>query len=95
MSTVAAKPKPMANQKASSASSEDQIPAPKAAASPASSSSPARDKAAEKMAEARKKNLDLAISAIQKEFGETKESNEKLQTQVLVRTVCLHLVTSS
>ena len=32
---------------------------------------PVRDKAAEKMAEARKKNLDLAISSIQKEFGET------------------------
>ncbi|MFP6865064.1 MAG: recombinase RecA, partial [Roseibacillus sp.] len=30
-----------------------------------------RDKATEKLAEARKKNLDLAISAIQKEFGET------------------------
>ena len=65
----------MANQKASAASasttSEDQISPSKVAASPASSSSPARDKAAEKMAEARKKNLDLAISAIQKEFGET------------------------
>ena len=68
MSTVADKPKPMANQKASA---KDEIPNPKAAASPAASSSPARDKAAEKMAEARKKNLDLAISGIQKEFGET------------------------
>ena len=69
MSTVTAKPKPMANQKASS--SKEQISPSKSAASPASSSSPVRDKAAEKMAEARKKNLDLAISAIQKEFGET------------------------
>ena len=72
MSTVAAKPKPMSNQKASAASSSSQekTPSSKAAASPASSA-PARDKAAEKMAEARKKNLDLAISSIQKEFGET------------------------
>ncbi len=73
MSTVAAKPKPMPNQKASAASSsspEEKISSPKGAASPASSTPP-RDKAAEKMAEARKKNLDLAISSIQKEFGET------------------------
>ncbi len=73
MSTVAAKPKPMPNQKASAASSsssEEKTLSPKAAASPASSAPP-RDKAAEKMAEARKKNLDLAISSIQKEFGET------------------------
>ena len=63
----------MANQKASAASSEAKSPSSKTApsASPASSNSPARDKAAEKMAEARRKNLDLAISSIQKEFGET------------------------
>jgi recombination protein RecA len=66
MSIVAAKPKPMADQKAPTSSSEKP-----AAATPSKSASPARDKAAEKLAEARKKNLDLAISAIQKEFGET------------------------
>ena len=66
MSIVAAKSKPMANQKASTASSpEEKKPSSRAAATPV------RDKAAEKMAEARKKNLDLAISSIQKEFGET------------------------
>ena len=66
MSIVAAKPKPMANQKASTASTpEEKKPSSRAAATPV------RDKAAEKMAEARKKNLDLAISSIQKEFGET------------------------
>ena len=67
MSTLAAKPKPMANPKASpSASSpEETTPSTKAAATPV------KDKAAQKMAEARKKNLDLAISSIQKEFGET------------------------
>ena len=63
MSIVAAKSKPMANQKASSP--EEKKPSSRAAATPV------RDKAAEKMAEARKKNLDLAISSIQKEFGET------------------------
>ena len=67
MSIVAAKPKPMANQKAPSAPSspEEKTSSPKAAATPV------KDKAAQKMAEARKKNLDLAISSIQKEFGET------------------------
>ena len=67
MSIVAAKPKPMANQKASSAPSspEEKTSSTKAAATPV------KDKAAQKMAEARKKNLDLAISSIQKEFGET------------------------
>ena len=66
MSIVAAKSKPMANPKASTASSpEEKKPSSRAAATPV------RDKAAEKMAEARKKNLDLAISSIQKEFGET------------------------
>jgi recombination protein RecA len=67
MSTLAAKPKPMANQKASpSASShEEKTISTKAAATPV------KDKAAQKVAEARKKNLDLAISSIQKEFGET------------------------
>ena len=55
----------MANQKAASASSRTEQSASKKAATPA------RDKAAEKLAEARKKNLDLAISSIQKEFGET------------------------
>ena len=67
MSTVAAKPKPMANQKAPSAPSspEEKTSSTKAAATPV------KDKAAQKMAEARKKNLDLAISSIQKEFGET------------------------
>ena len=56
----------MADQKAPTSSSEKP-----AAATPSKSASPARDKAAEKLAEARKKNLDLAISGIQKEFGET------------------------
>ncbi|NNM28615.1 MAG: recombinase RecA [Akkermansiaceae bacterium] len=42
-------------------------------AKPAASAAPAAapDKAAQKLSEARKKNLDLAISHIQKEFGET------------------------
>ena len=67
MSIVAAKPNPMANSKASSSPSspEEKTPSPKAAATPV------KDKAAQKMAEARQKNLDLAISSIQKEFGET------------------------
>jgi len=57
----------MANSKASSSPSspEEKTPSPKAAATPV------KDKAAQKMAEARQKNLDLAISSIQKEFGET------------------------
>jgi recombination protein RecA len=68
MITVADKPKPMADQKASASSPT--TPA-KSAASPSKAATPARDKAAEKLAEARKKNLDLAISSIQKEFGES------------------------
>ncbi len=58
----------MADQKASASSPT--TPA-KSAASPSKAATPARDKAAEKLAEARKKNLDLAISSIQKEFGES------------------------
>ena len=67
MSIVAAKSNPMANQKASPSPSspEEKTSSPKAAATPV------KDKAAQKLAEARKKNLDLAISSIQKEFGET------------------------
>jgi len=68
MITVADKPKPMADQKASASSP---TPPAKSAASPSKAATPARDKAAEKLAEARKKNLDLAISSIQKEFGES------------------------
>lgn len=68
MSTVADKPKPMADQKASASSPTTPE---KSAASPSKAATPARDKAAEKLAEARKKNLDLAISSIQKEFGES------------------------
>lgn len=59
----------MANQKAASATSASETPAAKSPAK--SAATPVRDKAAEKLAEARKKNLDLAISSIQKEFGET------------------------
>jgi recombination protein RecA len=68
MSTVADKPKPMADQKASASSPTTPE---KSSASPSKAATPARDKAAEKLAEARKKNLDLAISSIQKEFGES------------------------
>ncbi len=56
----------MADSKAASSASAVSKPA---SAKPAATT--AQDKAAAKLAEARKKNLDLAISSIQKEFGET------------------------
>ncbi len=46
-------------------------PAAEKAAAEKSAATPVPDKAAAKLAEARKKNLDLAISSIQKEFGES------------------------
>lgn len=71
MSTVAVKSKPMANQKASASSAKSSSTPAKPASSSKSGGTPVRDKAAEKLNEARRKNLDLAISSIQKEFGET------------------------
>ena len=64
MSTTTAIPKAMADKKAAAPTSET-----KAAAKP-TAAAVAAAKAAQKISEARKKNLDLAISHIQKEFGE-------------------------
>lgn len=63
----------MANQKASATSASAKSTPEKSTPEKSSKAgaTPVRDKAAEKRNEARHKNLDLAISAIQKEFGET------------------------
>jgi len=79
MSITAAIPTTMADKKAeapaSSTKAADKVdePAAKPIAKPAkpSAATVAAEKAAAKISEARRKNLDLAIAGIQKEFGET------------------------